>query len=381
MFEFKSYNQIIDEVSDVIQERPEGETRPIRDVRSLAVLGALIRAFASALVAAWDQLRDLRQGFFVSTAYGRLLDERLEDLGMPRNKGLLATGGLLVRSLVPDLDPITIAEGTIFSTQSTPVLSFMATSTETFTGDELVLGLESVKPGLAYNLPAGTILVSNQTNLQSLRFEIGLSREGGVAVGDMVGGYDQERDVEYAQRFAYYLRGLPRSTYGAVKQALLGTTGVNGLVLENAKPGPGYVRISVASTSTVVAAPVRQAIEETLLEWGPAGLGYVLKAVQIKTIPVVLRVVVKTSYPLSAVEIQQQVANRMAALGQKRLDENLVGVSLFHSEIIAAVRSELSLDEKEDVTVVSPTSSETTVASNQIINLSPVTVEVLLRSA
>lgn len=380
MFEFKSYNQIIDEVSATLQERPDGETRPLRDVSSLSILGALVRAIASALVSAWDQLRELRQGFFVSTAYGRMLDERLGDLGMPRNQGLKAQGTVLVRSLVTTTTNVTIPAGTILSTKTAPTLDFIVTGSETYDGTEVLVGIEAVNAGLAYNLPAGTVLVSTLTSLQDLRFEVGLSRVNGVATGDLVGGFNAESDVDYTLRFPYYLRGLPRSTYGAVKQALLGTTGVSGLVLENAKPGPGYVRISVASTTPTVADTTRAAIASTLLEWGPAGLGYVIKTVQVKTIPVTLRITVMAGYSLSSVEIQQRVTALMARLSQKRLDDHLVGVSLFHSELVAAVRQDLSLSEDEDVLVLNPNSSETTVSKNQVVNLSPVSVEVLIRS-
>lgn len=380
MFEFKSYNQIIDEVSATLQERPDGETRPLRDVSSLSVLGALVRAIAGALVSAWDQLRELRQGFFITTAYGRMLDERLEDLGMPRNQGLKAQGTVLARSLVTPAPNVTIPAGTILSTATAPTLDFIVTGSEAFTGTELLVGIEAVNAGLAYNLPAGTVLRSTMASLQDLRFEVGLSRVSGVATGDLVGGFNSESDVDYTLRFPYYLRGLPRSTYGAVKQALLGTTGVSGLVLENAKPGPGYVRISVASTTPTVADATRAAIAQTLLEWGPAGLGYVIKTVQVKTVPITLRVTVMAGFGLSSVEIQQRLAALMARLSQKRLDDSLVGVSLFHSELIAAVRQELNLSEDEDVLVVSPAVSETPVARNQVVNLSPVTVEVLIRS-
>jgi hypothetical protein len=380
MFTFKSFAQIVEEVSGAIQQRAEGDTRPLRDVSSLSVMGALVRAFAAGLVSAWDQLRTLREGFFVSTAYGTLLDDRLGDLGMPRNPGLQARGFVLVRSLTGDATPVAMAEGTVLSTQTVPTLDFLVISAATYSGTELAVEIEAVQSGLAYNLPAGTRLYTASTALQDMRFEVGTTRLNGVAQGNLQSGLNAETDAEYALRFPYYLQGLPRSTYGAVRQALLGTSGVSGLVLENAKPGPGYVRIHVASTLPTVSQGTRDAIAATLLEWGPAGLGYVIKTVQIKTIPVTLRVVVTTAYGLSAVEIQQRVAALMARLSQQRLERNLMGVSLFHSELVAAVREELNLAPDEDVAVLAPETLETTVGPQQVLNFSPVTVEIFLRS-
>jgi hypothetical protein len=380
MFTFKSFAQIVEEVSGAIQQRAEGDTRPLRDVSSLSVMGALVRAFAAGLVSAWDQLRSLREGFYVSTAYGTLLDDRLGDLGMLRNPGLQARGFVLARSLSADTTSVGIEEGTLLSTQTVPTLDFLVVSTATYSGTEQAVEIEAVQSGLAYNLPAGTRLYTSSTALQDMRFEVGSTRLDGLAQGDLLGGLNAETDADYALRFPYYLQGLPRSTYGAVRQALLGTPGVSGLVLENAKPGPGYVRIHVASSSATVSQGTRDAIAATLLDWGPAGLGYVIKAVQIKTIPVTLRVVVTTAYSLSAVEIQQRVAALMARLSQQRLEENLMGVSLFHSELVAAVRDELNLAPTEDVVVIAPETPETTAGPQQVLNLSPVSVEVFFRS-
>jgi hypothetical protein len=322
---FKSFKQIFQEMGDALV----ADGSPATDRRVGALTGALLTACASALSMGWLGLAELYNMFFVNLSTGTSLRRRVIDLGMVPNPGNYATGSVLVFPLdntvtgtVPVGTLLTGPNGQSFQVQTAVAIGHPFT----------VVPVTCTTVGVNSNLGAGTVLTPSNISGDRLLFKVGTGLDvAGNVIGDLAFGRDPETDAEIKKRFPDYLVNLSRCTLGAVRRALLDTPGVYNLVLQNAKPVPGWMTISVTSATNDFPASLVTAIQATMDQFAAAGYGYLLKPVTRRAVDVSVAVTA-TDSTVSPSVIRAQVSAAIKSLTQ----DLQAGRSIYVEEIVKA---------------------------------------------
>jgi uncharacterized phage protein gp47/JayE len=324
---------------------------------------ALLTAVASGLSEGWMTLADVQDVYYVTTASGVDLDRRVEDVGLRRNPGTKASGGVLAYSSVP----ITIPNGTILKLADGSVMMEVI-QTKTITPPFTSLPVVVTEVGTKGNLAAGTNLLDYLNAYQSITFKVGSLGvdEDDVPIGRLSGGTNKESDSALRARFVDYLKSLSRSTLRSVRAALLQITGIGSLVLENATPVPGYVTISLSDGTGSISESLAAAVAEVMDEYAAAGIGYVLKSIDRREFAIEVTVFTK-DITLSPASIQAAVSSKLTELGQNLA----LGDSVYRSELIYAA----FIDGLENVTVQQPATDQIAEPS-ELLGISSIVVNV-----
>lgn len=342
-----------------------GTQTRVKDTREIAILGTIASAFSSITASAWKGLADLRQAWYVEDATGLDLLRKVALVGMTTGQGSLSAGDLVAILATGTLQ---VPSGTLLKTGDNIVVQ--TTSTITVTAPYSVIPATAVEVGVKGNLPVGTALTSLDGAYGSITFRVGDTVTSGVITGDAFeGGTDKESDASIKARYPAYLKSIKNTTYEAVRQALLGTTGVVNLVLENAKPAGGYMTITVqADSGSNISNTLRNAIAATMLASGPAGMAYVLKAQVIDTVDVTV-----TAYTTNASLSPTSIKTAVAAAITDMTSELLPGRSIYRADIQDAGYLKSMLTNFE----VNLPVADKLAAANQVYQIGTVTVNVV----
>ena len=285
-FNFKSFSDIYNDIVGSLR----AQNSKLTDMNQGSRLYGLTRAFTSSLSLGWIGLAELKSLFFVQSSFGEDLDKKIADFGMTRNPGSYATGSILV---YPDVAGKSVTLGDRISNADGNILFDVLTTTEIeFPYTSVPVVAASV--GAEYNLPAGTTLFGLGGGLESMTLIVasnGLDVEGNPT-GAISGGVSKESDDEVKARFIDYLKSLARGTRIAIEQALKGTPGVGSVIVEEAKPVPGWITVTVSDTFGELPITLQTAIEQTLTDWGVAGMGYVIQPIARKEFSITVTVYV-----------------------------------------------------------------------------------------
>lgn len=233
-FEILTFDDIENDLITRIQKNQGSVVgRPIlSDFSSGSVIRTITRAIAGVLADYWIGLRQLVDGFYVSSATGTTLDRRLADFGFSRFVGSRASGpGVAVRPPgVSYSGPI--AAGDVLFDQGGRRYVVQA-STPGFgppSSQQVVrsLLLQAASNGDESNVTANTQLASSDTRYTGLTFVVGSGLDGlgkGTGLG-LSGGMADETEAAARARFRLYLRTLGRGTKDAIEQAVRNVAGV-----------------------------------------------------------------------------------------------------------------------------------------------------------
>lgn len=325
---------------------------------------AVVSSLASALALGWIGLAEIKTIFFVNSATGTDLDNRVGDLGMRRNQGSKATGAVLAFTSTP----VTIPAGTLLRTVDSKVI-LEVVQDKNVTSPFSALSVISVEVGSNKNLSAGSILLENDGRFANVIFKVGSQGvdTNGNPVGKLTGGTDRESDELLKGRFTDYLTSLSRGTIKAVSQALKQIAGISSLVIENAMPVPGYIRISVSDGSGTISQTISDAVAAVMEAWASAGYGYVLQSIA-RTEVAVSVTAYTTDLTVSPSAIQAAVSTKINALGQ-----NLqLGQSLYRADITRVG----FVSGLENFTVQSPV-QDTIAGAGELLGIDSITVNVV----
>lgn len=366
---FKTYQEVLDSIKASLISYGTG----ITDFRVGSKIYSIISAFASSISMGWNELAAIRAGFFVTTAFGEDLDNRVSDFGLSRSSGSIATGSVMVIKRNASTPSITIPAGTILTT-SDSTLAYEVSATKVITSEYEPVAVSAISEGANYNLDAGVVLFdSNSTFLSTAAFMVGSSLStAGTASGGITGGADAESDENLRERFPLYLQSLARATETAVRQAVLSVSGVSSAVVKSSDPVPGYMTISVIGSSGSdgqdIQADLRVSLEKALNEWKAAGVGFIIKPVGRKTIDVSVTAYVPNNSTVSPTAWENSIKNSILALNS----DLSLGDKITRSQLIKAG----NVDGLDNFILVSPTSDVTT-ETDEIPFLRVVSVRIL----
>jgi uncharacterized phage protein gp47/JayE len=358
---FKTYEEIINSVKASLEAFGSG----ITDFRTGSRIGAIISSFSAALADGWNELAALRASFFVNTAAGDDLDNRVSDFGLSRTQGTRATGVVIVAKKAGAPQIVTIPQGTILLT-SDGANAYEVLNTKFVSSETDFIPVAALLEGSELNISGGTVLLDNNSQfVNTLAFIVGSGfDENGSPIGDIGGGTDPESDESLRTRFPLYLQSLARATEIAVRQAVLGVPGVSAAVVKSGEPVPGYITVSIPSSSGNIGdeLPVSlyTAVENALEEWKAVGIGVIIKPVERLDISVVCNAYIPTGSTISPVVWETTVKNAILALNP----QFTLGKKLRRSELIKVG----NIDGLDNFELVQP-AADIIPTSDQIISL------------
>lgn len=204
------------EVQYTYRERPAGLT----DFNPGSVAGTLLRTVARQMTLLYDQMDEAYRRAFIDEATGVALDNVVALLGVVRNPALRATGAVTFSRRRPGSTPVTVAAGTRVADESGR--TFVTTREGDFQPTDLAVTvpIEAVEPGPSGNVNARTITIM-PTPPSGV--------DGVVNEAAVTGGQPPEPDDRLRERAKHALERAGNATLNAIKFAILGVEGVEGV--------------------------------------------------------------------------------------------------------------------------------------------------------
>jgi uncharacterized phage protein gp47/JayE len=347
------------ELYDLLLTEVRAAGSRIRNVRQSSVVSTIFAATAAVLAQGYQSLLNLQRSFYISTATGTDLDLRVNDLGMSRNPGSLATGFAYV-TLPATEQGIAITAGTVLVTPQGVYFKTMQSATVA-TGGSAAIPIVSLEPSYASNVAAGTSLLQVNGAFKQATIQVGEGLVNGFVFRDTEGGVPPESDEALRARFPDYIQSLAKGTFAAVKQAIKQALGNVQHVILDTDPAAGYISIYVApDTNGFISSAILDALANALKENGPAGMGYLVFPLTRENVLIDVTVVVSDlslSPLLIKTKVQDAIVQAFNALEP--------GTAILRSHIVAACMSQTGV---YDVRVNSPT-RDLIAAEYTILNL------------
>lgn len=319
---FKSLYEIIDDLNAYLQTA--GSQIRYIDTRVGSITNAFLTAIAATISSGWMGLLDLKNSFFVSTAFGSDLDARVNDFGMIRNQGTPAFGNIIGYSA----NAFSVPQGSIFFVKDESAYLYVTETTAVPASTWKKIPVSATSVGTYANLSAGTIVYPQDVALTTgTTFKVatnGLDPITNLPSGDLIGGSDYETDFELKTRFPDFLLSLSRGTEQAVRQALLQVEGVSSVILKSSDPAPGYLRVSVANVNGELPIDLKLRIQTALNQWAAAGIGFIIEGIERRNTAVEVTVYVNDN-TLSPVQVRTAVTAGIRAFA----DELTLGMPIY----------------------------------------------------
>ena len=255
----------------------------LTDFNPGSVLRTLLEAVCAAIEECYLYLAVQARMFFVATSEGAWLDKRVQDFGMTRKTGDVATGTIYVGRDSPAPFAILIPAGTLFELSGKAQYKTLADATLPEGATQVEVAVTATAIGAAANLAANTVLSQVGTAVAGVQWG---------KVKALSGGDDAETDDALKARFLDRMRNPGtsgnQSDYRQWAMAIDGVTAAQVLPLWN---GPGTVKVVLLGadkqppTADVVAA-VQNAIAPTSGGERKAPIGATVTVVAAEAVPI-----------------------------------------------------------------------------------------------
>jgi hypothetical protein len=225
------------------------------DVSEGSALAHMIQAWAEEMANVELRLARIRDAFFIDSASGTDLDDRIADLppdGLARLAPSSASGGVLTLLRVDTAAPLTVLAGATYGRGDDATLVYRQTADATFGVGVAAVGSVPViclTPGAVGNAPAGA--------LDRVVSAVGVT--GVISAAALTNGRDEESDDAVRARARSYLSSLTGSTPAALEYLGLSFTAADG---------------SRAAFARVFEDPAQAGLCELLLDDGNGLVGY-----------------------------------------------------------------------------------------------------------
>jgi len=317
-FEIKTYADIKNELEQeiTIQQSNFAENKPkLSDFSTGSIIGVITRSIAQVISSKWLYLKELSDSFYISTASGDVLKNRLQDFGFEVNTGSPASGTVqVIKPSTSSFSGIVTAGETLFvGNRQFQITTSSQPFTPNGTAETYGIIVAAIKNGEIDNLAVGQELRPTNPNYAELTFKVGTGVSGNNTTGvGLSGGTDDETDADARIRFASYIQNLGKGTLSIIQQEVNSISGVrrckiydNSRIVNNAIDGPetsnnqraypGYIVVQVMPTDTtsglteLLKSKIRSAVENVKA----AGVAYTIHSVP--TLTVDLEVTIKTN--------------------------------------------------------------------------------------
>lgn len=334
------------------------------DLNQGSRIAALVKAVASTIANGWIGIAEMQQIFFVSTAAGADLAARVQDVGMVPNAGSQATGAVLGFTSLP----YTIPAGTLLSTADGLVL-LEVIQTKALTSPFTAIPVIATQVGAVGNLPAGIVLKTTDLSLPNVIFRVGsLGVDGlGNPTGPLTGGANAETDTQIRNRFPIYLKTLSRATLASVTQAIEAIPGISSFVIQNHIPVPGWITISLTDSTSTISTSLRAAVDQAMLDFGPAGMGYILQTIRKTDVSVTATAYTRDNSAAPAT-LQANIAASLNAFSNTLL----LGQNVY----VADIYKFGFIDGLENFVVAAPT-EDIIATANQLLGITSINISVV----
>lgn len=185
------------------------------------------------------------RAFYIDTATGQDLDERIQDFGMERKGTSFSTGIIKLMRNTPATSTFIVSQGSQFATQPDVfgnTITYELNNDVTFVSGsiEATGAITCLMPGIEGNVPSGVItnIVSSIPGIDNIINPIPL-----------VDGATAETDEQLRKRVPLFLNGLKRANEDAIKSAVFEVQGITLVKTAENNPLPGYITVYVSTES------------------------------------------------------------------------------------------------------------------------------------
>lgn len=300
------------------------------------------------------QLSRIIKAFYVQTAGGEDLDNRLRDFSIIRKAASAASGILTLTRAKYNLSEV-ISANTTFKCED---------GTEFYNEDQIVFaaGQQTKTVTVIAKIPGGTgNILANQIKIISPTTITGIT----ITHPEFNNGIDGETDAELRDRFYLELSSMPRGTKPALVAGALRFNGVSAASTQLVHSG--YTKLYIDSgTGTPSAELINQIQTEIDANWRAAGEKVEVVTADTISVDVTVKVLIDLTYIESTSEIIEAVKTAISKLFQTKL----MSESIYRSEMIDVV---MDITGIIDCEVLVPTTNITGQAS-KIIRAGVITV-------
>ncbi len=251
------------------RDRPAGLT----DFNPGSVIGTLVRAVAREIKVLYEQMDQAYRRAFIDVATGVALDNVVALLGVVRHPAIKARGQVTYLRRTATDQPVVIAAGERVADATGRTYVTLQPATIEPGAKSVTVPIEAVQPGPDGNVNAGTVTVMPTP-------PTGVT--GVVNEGPIEGGRPAEPDDQLRERAKHALERAGNATLNALKFAVLGVDGVDGVeVLDHSIDGSiplGEVRLRYSAAGDLDKA--RQAVADVVDATRAAGIHAIAELIQ-----------------------------------------------------------------------------------------------------
>jgi hypothetical protein len=245
-FRFKTYSDITDDLVNDLKENQVKlpSSKKITDFSEGSVIYTILRSIAATLSDYWTNFKSLSDSFYVSTATGDSLVQRLQDFNYSPRLGTKSTGIVYAVKKPDNTFNSSIPVGTVLLSAN-PQATLTVTRVDNINGgftrnatsnQAVKLVVESTSVG-ELTIDAGTALYTFDPTYKSLSFFVGSSFNSDFTVfsgAGITGGTSSDTEDEMRAGFRSYIQSIGYGTASIIENAVKGLPGVkNATVFDN----------------------------------------------------------------------------------------------------------------------------------------------------
>lgn len=224
------------------------------------------------------------RSFYVDTAEGEDLDNRVEDFGMERREAVFASGVETFISDTPATETFIISAGTLVSTEADVfgnTIGYELDNDITFVSGALTATgtVTCTVAGIIGNVASGTI-TNISTTIPGVDSVINYSA--------FTNGSTEENDDQLRKRIPVHLNGLQKGNEDGIKAAILAIEGITLVRMEENTPSAGYITIYVSNESGVLTDDQLDEIQEAAESAASFGIETVVSTPTVEYIVITL---------------------------------------------------------------------------------------------
>jgi len=351
MVDFLTYDQMFSGVENNLKT----QAQPLTDFNQGAGLRMLVQAFVATLSLRETRLTELQKSFYIKTATGTDLDNRLADFDFYRIGGSYSTGAITISgtgisgSITIPANSLLIDPNTQYRYRTSDLVSLSNNISKT-------VNVTAEAEGFLSNQSVGTSLsfVSYPT--------ITATVSTAITAGNIT-----ETDAGFVQRFISYITSLSKSTKDAILSSVLGVSGVVSAYVDNITSVPGAFNVYIDDGNGTASQSLLDSVATAVGTVSAAGTYYTVKA--ITQVPIVVTLTVKTTNTLDT-NLLSNITTNLTTLSNSLV----IGQTLYLSQIQQAVMNTTSTSSVILNATISSPLTDTIIDNTKIIRFSSIGV-------
>lgn len=366
-FESKTYDNIFSDIKTAIESNQANlpQSKKLSDFSEGSIIYTIIRSIAATISNYWSFIKELTDGFYVSTATGAKLFRRLQDFNYTVKTGSFSTGTVYIVKPAESTSTITTvplntelisSDGSAaFNIESyvDPTKTGFSSNNASAQAIQVIVRAKQMGP---VTLAPGVALFSR--NYTGLTFKVGTQSNttftefSGTGI---TGGTASETDQEARVGFRSYIQNLGYGTVPIIENAVKSITGVqdatvhdNKLLLQNNTmvTQPGSIVVDVKPTSYVngnISQDLKNKITDEINRKRPAGLRFFIRTPELVKLDCVVYVKSTVQDPVQLAAYATSAKTKLNTFFSSLSPGKSVYLSVLENSIFDASISNISL--------------------------------------